>query len=195
VGTATASGTTSSVTILSGTGSTTSQYSEYYVVNTGTPPVVTVAGTAISVVGSDGTTAASLEAGGDYTILIYVDTDGNYIAKAIEDDNTSPASSSGAKFRLINLGYNAQSTELSMSVNSLSVASSVAFGKASDYTEVTPPQTVASTVEVFDGSTLLISRSQVLTLGNIFTEIVVKYDASATNASKDFFRAATSSTT
>ena len=200
-GSSTTSGTTSAVNILSSATGASAQYSEYKVVNTGTAPTVVVGGTTLTVHSSDwdGVTAtasiASLAAGGDYTLLIYVDSNGNPVAKAVEDDNTSPASSSGAKFRLINLAYNNPTSVLSMSVNSLSAASSIAFATASDYTEYTPPQTVSSTVEVFDGSDLLITRSQVLTLANIFTEIVVKYDSSAVNASKDFFRAAASSTT
>src|SRR6195952_2095700 len=83
--------TTASVKIL--TASTTPQYSNYFVVNTGTPPVVMVGGAAVPVL-MDVTNAttgvvtpnqpAVLAAGGDYTLLVYLDANNNPVAKLIE---------------------------------------------------------------------------------------------------------------
>ncbi|MEP6502434.1 MAG: DUF4397 domain-containing protein [Betaproteobacteria bacterium] len=176
-----ASSTSSTVNVLPS--SSTPQYSNYFVVNTGAPPVVTVGGVTIP-------TTQTLAAGGDYTLMVYLDGSGNPITNLIEDNNTAPATSSGVKFRLINLASNNQGLSLSMSINSINVASAVAYGTASSYTEISTPQTTNSVAEVFNGADSLITHTQVLTLPNIFTEIIVSVDPS-TGVVKDFFRAAT----
>ena len=192
--------TTASVNILSS--STTPQYSNYFVVNTGTPPVVTVNGSAVPVLMDVTTTNATtgvvtvtpnqpgvLAAGGDYTLMVYLDpTSGNPTAKLIEDNNTAPVTSQGVKFRLINLASNNQGVELSMSVNSISIASNIAYATASAYTEVATPQAANSVAEIFNGATSLITHTQIMTLGNIFTDIVVSVPNSGT--AQDFFRSA-----
>jgi hypothetical protein len=161
---------------------TTSQYSNYVVVNTGAPPVVTVDGATLA-------TTQTLDPGSDYTLMVYLDGSNNPTMTLIKDINTAPATSSGVKFRLINLVSNNQGLSLSMSVNSISVASTIAYGAASVYTEVTTPQTTNSIAEIFNGADLLTTHSQVMTVGNIFTEIVVGVDP-GTGAVKDFFRSA-----
>ena len=176
---------------------TTSQYSNYVVVNTGTPPVVTVNGAAVTPFMNvkDATTgvvtsqAATLVAGGDYTVMVYVDGSGNPLAQLIEDNNTAPILTQGVKFRLVNLAYNNQGLQLSMSVNSISVASLVPYGTASEYTEISTPQNINSVAEVFDGTDLLTQHSQLMTLGNVFTDFVTSVDPS-TGVAKDIFRAA-----
>ena len=179
--------TTGAVTILAS--STTPQYSNYFVVNTGTAPTVTVNGAAVPVLmdSTTGLVAAVLEAGGDYTLMVYLDGSNAPTAKIVVDNNTAPVTSSGVKFRLINLAANNQGLQLSMSVNSISIASNIPYATASAYTEITTPQTTNSTAEVFNGADSLVSHTQVMTLPNIFTDIVVSIDPS-TGAVKDFFR-------
>ena len=163
-------------------------YSKYYVVNTGTPPVVTVDGNAVSVSmdvvdangNVTGTTAGTLAAGGDYTLLVYLDaTSGSPVAKLIEDNNTAPVTSQGVKFRLINLASDNRGLQLSMAVNSISVATNVPYGTASTYTEVTGvPQSTASVANVLNGPSTIATISQVMTVQNIFTDIVVSVPSS-----------------
>ena len=186
------------VTLLSA--STIPQYSNYFVVSTGTAPTVTVGGTQYTVyqdttttnattqVTTTTTAVASLEAGGDYTLMVYIDpTSGNPTAKVITDNNTAPVTSSGVKFRLINLASNNRGLELSMSVNKQSIAANIPYPTASAYTEISVPQAFTSTIDVDNGPETLVSYSSVLTLPNIFTEIVVGVDP---NNGKvlDFFR-------
>jgi hypothetical protein len=187
--------TNGAVTLLAS--STTPQYSNYFVVNTGTAPVVTVNGAAVTVLqdttntttGVVTTATAVLAAGGDYTLMVYLDGSGTPTAKVVEDNNTAPVTSQGVKFRLINLASNNQGLQLSMSVNSISIASNIPYATASAYTEITTPQTTNSTAEVFNGADSLVQHTQVMTLPNIFTDIVVSIDPS-TGAVKDFFRSA-----
>ena len=197
--TTTTSGSTSTpVNILAA--STTSHYSNYFVVNTGTPPVVTVNGAPVSVLMdvTDATTGVVtpnqpgvLAAGGDYTMIVYLNGS-TPTAKLIEDDNTAPVTSQGVKFRLINLASDNQGLQLSMAVNSISVASNIGYATASAYTEVSNvPQGTASLAEVSDGPTTLASKSQVMIVGNIFTDIVVSVpDATSSTGVLNFFLAA-----
>jgi hypothetical protein len=177
--------------------STTPQYSNYFVVATGTPPTVTVSGATVAVVmdSTDSTTgvtsevAATLDAGGDYTLMVYLNGS-TPKAKLIADNNTAPVTSSGVKFRLINLASDNQDLQLSMSVNSINVASNVPYATASKYTEITGvPQSTASKATVDYGAQTLITHEQVMTLPNIFTDIVVSVPGGSASA-LDFFRAA-----
>ena len=175
---------------------TTSQYSNYLVVTTGAPPAVTVNGAAVTPFMNvkDATTgvvtsqAATLKAGGDYTMMVYVDGSGNPVAQLIEDNNTAPVLAQGVKFRLVNLAANNQGLQLSMSVNSISIASLVPYGTASEYREISTPQNINSIAEVFNGTDQLTQHSQLMTLGNVFTDFVVSVDPT-TGVAKDIFRA------
>ncbi|MEO5687681.1 MAG: DUF4397 domain-containing protein [Burkholderiaceae bacterium] len=181
------------VTVLAS--SATPQYSNYFVVNTGTAPVVTVNGSAVTVMmdSTNATTgvvtsvAGALAAGGDYTLMVYLNGS-TPVAKLIEDNNTAPVTSSGVKFRLINLASDNQGLQMSMTVNSISIASNIPYGSASSYTEITTPQAANSTAEVFNGTDSLVSHTQIMTLPNIFTDIVVSVPG--TGSVKDFFRSA-----
>ena len=179
----------------------TPQYSNYFVVNTGTPPLVTVNGQPVTVLMDVTTTNATtgvvtvtpnqpgaLAAGGDYTLLVYLNGS-TPAAKLIADNNTAPVTSSGVKFRLINLASDNQGLKLSMSVNSVSIASNIAYATASTYTEITTPQAANSTAETFNGTRSLTQHIQIMTLPNIFTDIVVSVPSSGPVL--DFFRAAT----
>ena len=179
------------------TSNTTPQYSNYVVVTTGAPPVVTVNGGTVTpfMYVTNATTGvvtsqpAALAAGGDYTLMVYVDGTGAATAQLIEDNNTAPVIAQGVKFRLVNLAYNNQGLQLSMSVNSISVASLVPYAAASTYTEIPVPQQTTSVAEVFNGTEAVTQHTQVMLLGNIFTDFVVSVDPT-TGAAKDIFRAA-----
>ena len=184
------------VTLLSP--SATPQYSNYAVVKTGVAPTVTVNGATVGVVMNDPTSTttppaeitAALSAGGDYTLAVYLDGSGNPKAKIFVDDNTAPVTSSGVKFRLINLASNNQGLLLSMSANKINIASVIPYATASAYTEISSiPQGTSSVVEVNNGADVLVTYTTVLTLPNIFTEIVVGVDPS-TGKVLDFFRSA-----
>lgn len=205
------SSTTSQITGINNAGATVpvmpshvgAEYSEYKVVGIGTvgtgtgaaytgankPLTVTVNGAQLDIVmdstnattGVTSQVAGVLAAGGDYTLMVYPDTSGNPVAKLIVDDNTAPTSSTGMKFRLINLAADNKTQHLSMKVNSVSVASLVDYGTASAYTQITTiPQQALSTIQVLSGTTPVFSFSQTLslsttgnTLADIFTAIVV----------------------
>ncbi|MFL6697935.1 MAG: DUF4397 domain-containing protein [Vitreoscilla sp.] len=183
---ATAAGT--AVTVLSS--NTTPKVSNYFVVATGAAPTVTVNGATIPVVMDSTNTStgvvtqvpASLLAGGDYTIMVYLDGSGNPIAKMIEDDNTAPISAAGVKFRLVNLASDNQGLQLSMYVNGSSIQPlNIPYGAASNYTEVPNiPQSTDSTVDINDGAALLNERKLVIPLGNIFTDFVVSVASNGT---------------
>ncbi len=166
------------------------EYTNYSVLTSLTVPTVTVNGTAATFVGAV-IPPATLMAGGDYTMMVYTDASGaNPQVSLVLDDNTAPVSTSGVKFRLINLAYDNQGLSLGMKVNGISIASGIKFGGSSTYTEVTAPQTTNSVVEVISNATTLVSRSLVLIAGNIFTEIIVSDNASATPPVQDFFSSA-----
>jgi len=176
--------------------SSTSQYSNYVVVTTGAPPAVTVNGAIVApfmnvtnaTTGVTTQAPAALAAGGDYTMMVYLDGSGAATAQLIEDNNTAPITAQGAKFRLVNLAYNNQGLLLSMSVNSINVASLIPYATASAYTEVATPQATNSTAEVFNGSDSVAQHIQVIPLGNIFTDFVLSVDPT-TGVAKDIFRA------
>jgi Domain of unknown function (DUF4397) len=183
-----------SVTVLPS--NTTQKVSNYFVVGTGAAPTVTVDGSPVSVVMDDpaSTSAtppqitAALSAGGDYTIMVYLNGS-TPVAKLIKDDNTAPTSAAGVKFRLINLASDNQSLQLSMNVNGVSVAQNIPYGIASRYYEVpNVPQSTASVAEVTDGPKVLTSHTKVMALGNIFTDIVVSVPPSG--PALDFFQSA-----
>jgi hypothetical protein len=155
--------------------STVPQFSNYFVTTTTALPTVTVGGNAVTpfmmVNGAPGT--ATLLAGGDYTLMVYLDSSNNPIAQIIEDNNTAPLLTQGVKYRLINLAADNQGLSLSMTVNSQVVASQVGYGTASDYTELSTPQNVTSIVKVLNGTVTVASPDpQVLGLGSIFTDVV-----------------------
>jgi hypothetical protein len=182
VGTTSVVGATSSGTVVNVlSSSSTPKVSRYFVVGTGAAPTVLVNGSPVSVMmdstdASTGVTTlvpASLSAGGDYTIMVYLNG-GSAVAKLIEDDNTAPISAAGVKFRLVNLASDNQSLQLSMYVNQNSIAQNIPYGSASGYTEVpNVPQTAESTVDVNDGALVMNERKLLIPLGNIFTDFVV----------------------
>jgi hypothetical protein len=146
----------------------------YADVNTGAPPAITYNGAPVTVTGS----ITQLAAGGDYTLAVFPDPNngGTPAARLFLDDNTAPLGSAGVKYRLINLAYDNPTVSLRMTVNSQAAASNVTFGVASPYTELSTPQTVASSMIVYHGAyPIYTNPSQVLGTGNIFTEVIVSF--------------------
>lgn len=150
--------------------------SEYTVLQADGTLSVSATGTANA--GTIAVAGATPQAGSDYTLLIRADPGGNAIAELLLDDNTAPVSSSGVKFRLINLDPDAAT--VSMTVNGASTGTNVAYGSAGAYAEVPTSASIASVVNVSAQAQVLASHEQVLAAGNIFTEVLI-----GTNA--DFF--------
>ena len=150
---------------------TTPNSSSYFVVTTTAAPTVTVNGAALPGLGA-------LQAGFDYTLVVYADpTTGAPTSQLIQDNNTAPVSANGVKFRVLNFSAAPSGLVASMSVNSITVASNVGYATASSYTEIAVPQTIASTASATNGSSTIwtLNPSQVLTAGKIFTLVI--YDA------------------
>lgn len=106
----------------------------YSLVSAGAPAVaVSVDGTAASL------NAATLAAGGDYTLLVY-GPPAAPVAAVIEDDNRLPVDSTTANLRLVH-GVADLTTPLALSVDLLLVADGVAPGTASPYSAVSPSTT------------------------------------------------------
>ncbi len=197
-------GATTTVTGVNSTGgaitilpaSSASQHSNYFVTTTTALPTVMVNGAAVTpfmlVNGQPAT--ATLSAGGDYTVLVYLDASTNApVAQIVEDDNTAPLLTTGVKYRLINLATDNKTLSLSMSVNSQSAASQVTYGTASTYTELPTPQTLASVVELLNGGTIVWTANppRVLTLGSIFTLVATSVPSNNVGSAL-FFSAALS---
>lgn len=90
-------------------------------------------------------TSATLDGGGDYTLLVYGTADAPQ-AVLLTDDNTLPGSSSQAKVRLVHALADSTDTA-SLKLNFSSIASGVAQGAASAYADVD-----AITAAEFDAS-------------------------------------------
>jgi Domain of unknown function (DUF4397) len=86
----------------------------------------------------------TLAPGGDYTLAVYGDAAAPSW-RLIADDNRPPASSERAKMRLLHMAFGADST-LTLVKDYVGVASDVAYGNASSYTQVTTA--TAARVEV-----------------------------------------------
>jgi hypothetical protein len=157
-----------------------SEETGYADVNTGTPPAITYNGSPVTVSGS----ITTLAAGGDYTLAVYPDPNNGNTPTAVLflDDNTAPLGSAGVKYRLINLAYNNPTVALRMTVNSQAVASNVAFGVASPYTEISTPQTLNSIATVYHGAYPIYTITpQSFGTGNIFTEVIVGFTGTDTS--------------
>lgn len=79
-------------------------------------------------------TSATLQGGGDYTLLVW-GASGSAQAVMLEDDNTRPNQGSQARLRLVN-GVNGASGALSLKLDLLVTLSDVAAGAASAYADV-----------------------------------------------------------
>lgn len=104
---------------------------DYVLLPTGAQPVtVTVNGAAVA------TSAKSLEAGRDYTLMVHGPAAAGRVSW-IDDDNRLPSDATRAKLRLIN-GLAESAATLAMTLDFRPVADSVVIGAASAYASVAP---------------------------------------------------------
>ncbi|HMN46098.1 MAG TPA: DUF4397 domain-containing protein [Povalibacter sp.] len=104
--------------------------SRYSQVEAGTATVsVAVDGTALSV------PAATLAAGGDYTLLVWSNTTNGAQTTLISDDNRLPVTSGKAKVRIIN-GVSGLEAPITLSVDYSPLIEGIALGTASSFVEV-----------------------------------------------------------
>jgi len=158
-------------------------FSDYQLIAAGGLPAITVEGATVSY--PNGT--ANLVAGADYTILVY-GPKAAPLAKLVIDDNRLPSSSTNAKVRLLHAVYNATSP-LTLKVNSITVASSIAYGGASTFTEVTGSTTQEANIDVKAGFTSVLSTSLNVQPNKIYTMVLAGYQVGTsdfTNVVSDF---------
>jgi hypothetical protein len=135
----------------------------YSLVDAGSVPVAASAnGNATSL------TSATLAGGGDYTLMVYGSPDAP-VAVLIEDDNSLPSDTSGAKLRLAH-GVADDAGTLTLKVDFLVTADGVAQGTASPYDSVAASTTAHLTVTtpgvagtIFDQSNYTIAADSVYT--------------------------------
>jgi hypothetical protein len=125
-------------------------------------PAVTVNGASVS------TTAQTLEAGADYTLLIHGPSSAPLIAWLV-DDNSLPSDTSQVHLRLVH-ALSDQSAALALKVDALPVASDVLTGTASAYAAVTASAAAALAVTATGISTAVFTATdQVLTASGVYT--------------------------
>lgn len=172
---ATVSASVGGVSLLSGAPSPT--IGSYKLVSAGTATVnVSVAGSALAA------QTATLEAGGDYTLLVS-GTAAAPTASMVEDDNRLPTSSSKFKLRLLNAMNGMASFPLTLTVDYEAVLSDVAAGTISDAVSVTAND--AATLEVSSAlsSTALYSLTDTaLTAQGVYTVFMFGTSAAPSGA-------------
>ena len=133
--------------------------------------VLTTAGTvdiAATVSGSAAAlTSGTLEAGGDYTLLVY-GTGSAPLASLIEDDNHLPTVDSKAKLRLVH-GMSDVTGTLSLKVGLTPVGAATAQGSASSYGLVDPSTTATIIVTAGSSASLFPSTAQTFVAGAVYT--------------------------
>lgn len=147
----------------------------YTLVAAGTvTPVVAVNGGAVA------TAPVTLAAGADYTLMVY-GAAATPAAVWLDDDNRPPSDASRAKLRLVH-GVGDITTPLSLSVDFVPVADSVAPGTASAYDEtLAPTSTAAWSVTTPGQATAVVSAvDQVFAAGGSYTLFVVGARAAPT---------------
>lgn len=112
----------------------------------------------------------TLEAGGDYTALIWSDDAGTYVS-LLPDDNHVPTSSGDTKIRVLN-GLSTESAPLSLYVDYFPVAEVVARGTASAYAEVDSGSDIPLDVYNASTATRLLSREGDLQASSVYTLLV-----------------------
>ncbi len=134
--------------------------------------VLVPGGSQIFTVGVDGATRVSSQypfaSGHDYTLLVRGPAAAP-LAVWLTDDNRLPATAAKAKLRVVH-GLGGSTGALSMTADGLPVASGVAAGAASAYTEVAPGTTVALSVSA-DGvpTPIFNAADRVLAAGGVYT--------------------------
>jgi len=110
-------------------GSVSPQLGSYVTVPADSTLQITVNGSSIAMPAGD------LAAGGDYTILVS-GSPGSATATLLTDDNRSSSDTTQAKLRLINAISGNASNLLTLTVNSITIASAIAPGTASGYATI-----------------------------------------------------------
>jgi subtilisin-like proprotein convertase family protein len=131
------------------------------------------AGTSTASIQVNATTALSgsvtLAAGGDYTVAVYGEASAPSW-RLLADDNRPPAVSDRVKLRLLHLAFGVDSA-LTLVKDYVGVASDVAYGNASSYTQLSTT-TAASRLEVtspFSTTPLFLAEDVGLPSGGVFT--------------------------
>ncbi len=133
----------------------------YVLVNAGTLTLAaTVTGTANGTPAS--LSSVTLAGGSDYTLMVYA-TPSAPMAVLLADDNRYPSDTSRAKVRLVH-GVSNVSGTLSMKLNFVVLADTVALGTASGYSLADPSTTAQITVDAFGSTSALYSSAANLTL-------------------------------
>ncbi len=112
------------------TGAAAASIGSYKSITAGSVSVgLTIDGAAVSA------SSQSIQAGNDYTLLIWDDSDGKQVS-LISDDNRLPLASDGTKIRLLNAA-SGLGEPATLSVDFSPTAENIAVGNASDATEIT----------------------------------------------------------
>jgi hypothetical protein len=113
----------------------------------------------------------TLTAGGDYTLLVWSNADGNQTT-LISDDNHIPTTSSKLKLRILN-GMSSLGDPVNLTANFSPVAQGVAVGQASTATEIDGGTNYELDVtDASSGTTLLSKTSVSLLAGDTYTFFV-----------------------
>ncbi len=149
------------------TGATSPTVGAYTPVTAGTQPVdLTVAGSPSTV------PAAVLRAGADYTLLVH-GTPTAPLAQWLVDSNTRPVATSRARLRLVN-GVVGLANPLALTADFAPVASGVAAGAASPYTELAASSKAQLAVTLPGASApLFTAADRALDAGATYTVLVV----------------------
>lgn len=140
--------------------------SAYTDVDAGSASVtLSVDGTAVTV------DALTLEAGNDYTVLLWTDSSGTHSTTLITDDNHEPTTSSDAKIRLLN-GLSDSNVPATLYVSSYPFATETQVGAASDYSEVDVGEDLDIYVSNATTGDTLVSKELDLEASGVYTVLV-----------------------
>jgi hypothetical protein len=123
----------------------------YALVNAGSAPVVQIGSTTVPLALDYNVASATLQAGSDYTVVVYGDSAATAQAKLLIDLNTRPLTSTNVKARLVHLVNNRQN-QLTLQFNFTSVASNVDYGNDYSSQQIPPSITATAYSETAGGS-------------------------------------------
>lgn len=139
--------------------------SSYQQIDAGTAAVsLSVGGTSVTVADQ------TLEAGGDYTLLVWENDSGTQVT-LINDDNRLPSDDDKAKIRLMN-GMSDLGAATTLSVDYSPVAENVAVGEASNYAEIDSGSDYTLAVSNASTQANVYSGTATLNAQNVYTMFV-----------------------
>lgn len=139
--------------------------SSYQQIDAGTAAVsLSVGGTPVTVADQ------TLEAGGDYTLLVWENDSGTQVT-LINDDNRLPSDDDKAKIRLMN-GMSDLGAATTLSVDYSPVVENVAVGQASDYAEIDSGSDYTLAVSNASTTANVYSGTATLNAQNVYTMFV-----------------------